>query len=175
MKLLRHFKYHENIISIFDIMTTPPNTKNFSDIYIVTDLMESDLERIIRSKQLLTDQHFQYFLYQILRSLKYIHSANVLHRDLKPSNILVNANCDLAGRYMYFMTNVCLNICFCLCGYIHICMFAYITVCMCMSVDVYIVITWSMPIAIWQVNVVMCVCISIFVCVFLCMCMNSCL
>ena len=41
-------------------------------------------------------QHFQYFLYQILRSLKYVHSANVLHRDLKPSNILVNANCDLA-------------------------------------------------------------------------------
>ncbi|KVI00401.1 Protein kinase, ATP binding site-containing protein [Cynara cardunculus var. scolymus] len=36
-----------------------------------------------------------YFLYQILRGLKYIHSANVLHRDLKPSNLLLNANCDL--------------------------------------------------------------------------------
>lgn len=96
MKLLRHFNSHENIISIFDIMTVPPNTQLFNDIYIVTNLMESDLERIIRSRQVLTDQHFQYFLYQILRSLKYVHSANVLHRDLKPSNILVNANCDLA-------------------------------------------------------------------------------
>jgi serine/threonine protein kinase len=96
MKLLRHFNSHENIISIFDIMTVPPNTQQFNDIYIVTNLMESDLERIIRSRQVLTDQHFQYFLYQILRSLKYVHSANVLHRDLKPSNILVNANCDLA-------------------------------------------------------------------------------
>lgn len=38
---------------------------------------------------------WQYFMYQILRGLKYIHSANVLHRDLKPSNLLVNANCDL--------------------------------------------------------------------------------
>lgn len=46
--------------------------------------------------QVLTDQHLQYFLYQILRGLKYVHSANVLHRDLKPSNLLVNANCDLA-------------------------------------------------------------------------------
>jgi serine/threonine protein kinase len=37
----------------------------------------------------------QYFIYQILRGLKYIHSAHVLHRDLKPSNLLLNANCDL--------------------------------------------------------------------------------
>lgn len=39
--------------------------------------------------------HVQYFLYQLLRGLKYIHSAHVLHRDLKPSNLLLNANCDL--------------------------------------------------------------------------------
>jgi hypothetical protein len=37
----------------------------------------------------------QFFLYQLLRGLKYLHSANVLHRDLKPSSILVNAACDL--------------------------------------------------------------------------------
>ncbi len=32
---------------------------------------------------------------QILRGLKFIHTANVLHRDLKPSNLLLNASCDL--------------------------------------------------------------------------------
>jgi len=96
IKLLKHFNTHENIITVFDIMTVPPNTTDFDDIYIVTNLMESDLERIIRSNQPLTDQHYQYFVYQILRGLKFIHSANVLHRDLKPSNLLVNSNCDLA-------------------------------------------------------------------------------
>lgn len=96
IKLLRHFCSHENIINIIDIMTVPPGSPQFEDIYIVTNLMESDLERIISSRQPLSDQHYQYFLYQILRALKYIHSANVLHRDLKPSNLLVNANCDLA-------------------------------------------------------------------------------
>lgn len=54
-------------------------------MYIITNLMESDLDRIISSTQQLTDQHFQYFLYQIFRGLKYIHSASVLHRDLKVS------------------------------------------------------------------------------------------
>jgi mitogen-activated protein kinase 1/3 len=96
LKLLRHFNSHENIITLYDIMTVPPNTPDFTDIYLVTNLMESDLERIIRSRQSLTDQHYQYFMYQMLRALKYIHSANVLHRDLKPSNLLVNTNCDLA-------------------------------------------------------------------------------
>jgi len=44
--------------------------------------MEADLGSIIMSKQDLTDSHCQYLLYQILRGLKYIHSASVLHRDL---------------------------------------------------------------------------------------------
>jgi mitogen-activated protein kinase 7 len=57
--------------------------------------MEADLHQIIRSRQPLTDSHHQYFVYQLCRGLKYIHSANVLHRDLKPGNLLVNADCEL--------------------------------------------------------------------------------
>lgn len=48
--------------------------------------------------QQLSNDHICYFLYQILRGLKYIHSANVLHRDLKPSNLLINTTCDLKVR-----------------------------------------------------------------------------
>lgn len=37
----------------------------------------------------------QYFVYQTLRALKTMHSADIVHRDLKPANLLLNANCDL--------------------------------------------------------------------------------
>ncbi|CAN6860125.1 hypothetical protein F2Q70_00003409 [Brassica cretica] len=93
IKLLRHLE-HENVVIIKDIIR-PPKKETFTDVYIVYELMDTDLHQIIRSDQPLTDDHCQYFLYQILRGLKYIHSANVLHRDLKPSNLLLNANCDL--------------------------------------------------------------------------------
>jgi mitogen-activated protein kinase 1/3 len=93
IRLLRHFD-HENIIKILDI-EPPPSLAEFDDVYIISDLMETDLHRVIYSRQNLTDDHIQYFLYQMLCALKYIHSAGVLHRDLKPSNILLNADCHL--------------------------------------------------------------------------------
>ncbi|KAM7261084.1 hypothetical protein ACFE04_026559 [Oxalis oulophora] len=93
IKLLRHMD-HDNVISIKDIIR-PPLKENFNDVYIVYELMHTDLHQIIRSNKGLTDEHCRHFLYQLLRGLKYVHSANILHRDLKPSNLLLNANCDL--------------------------------------------------------------------------------
>lgn len=62
--------------------------------------METDMYKLLKSQHLSND-HVCYFLYQILRGLKYIHSANVLHRDLKPSNLLLNTTCDLKVGNFY--------------------------------------------------------------------------
>lgn len=85
---------HENVLGIKRILK-PKDRASFDEIYVVSELMETDLAQIIKSNQPLTDDHIQFFLYQILRGLKYVHSAGIYHRDLKPRNLLVNSNCDL--------------------------------------------------------------------------------
>ena len=94
LKILRHLR-HDNIISILDVMEPPAEDSDFHDVYVVLDLMESDLHHIIHSVQPLSNEHVKFFLYQIVRGLKYVHSARLLHRDLKPSNLLINRNCEL--------------------------------------------------------------------------------
>ena len=32
-------------------------------------------------------------LYNLLCTLNYVHTANIIHRDIKPANILVNQDC----------------------------------------------------------------------------------
>ena len=100
------------IISILDIIK-PPSIEAFKEVYcdyplkfisllcpthefraVIQELMETDMHRVIRTQDL-SDDHAQYFIYQTLRALKALHSADVIHRDLKPSNLLLNANCDL--------------------------------------------------------------------------------
>lgn len=81
LRLLKHMN-HENIIGLLDVYSPHcENIETFQQIYLVTHLMGADLNNIIRTQRL-TDEHVQFLVYQMLRGLKYIHSAGVIHRYL---------------------------------------------------------------------------------------------
>ena len=48
--------------------------------------MESDLHQVIKENYDLTTEHYQFFLYQLLRALKYIHTCQKIYPARPASN-----------------------------------------------------------------------------------------
>eukprot|EP00742_Colponemidia_sp_Colp-10_P002204 GILJ01002356.1.p1 GENE.GILJ01002356.1~~GILJ01002356.1.p1 ORF type:complete len:371 (-),score=65.01 GILJ01002356.1:264-1340(-) len=87
---LQELNGHENIVRLLNVL----KAENDKDIYLVFDYMETDLHAVIRAN-ILEEIHKQYIVYQLLKSLKFMHTAEMLHRDMKPSNILLNSECHV--------------------------------------------------------------------------------
>lgn len=79
---------HPNIIRLLNVM----RAVNGNDLYLVFELMETDLHAVIRSG-ILQPIHKQFITYQIVRCVRHLHARKIIHRDLKPANILLNSEC----------------------------------------------------------------------------------
>ena len=88
--LLQELNGHDNIIRLLNVI----KAENDLDLYLVFDYMEADLFNVIRAN-ILQDIHKKFIIYQTLKALKFIHSADIIHRDLKPSNIFINSDCHV--------------------------------------------------------------------------------
>jgi len=66
-------------------------------IFLVMELVGPDLRDVINnSKELQIDEEATIIImYNLLCSINFMHSANVIHRDIKPSNLLLNEECHL--------------------------------------------------------------------------------
>ncbi|XP_059193798.1 mitogen-activated protein kinase 4 [Centropristis striata] len=87
---------HENVVRVHEVLAPygrplPRDPTQLSALYIVQECMETDLARLLEQGPLPAG-HATLLFYQLLRGLKFIHSANVLHRDLKPANIFINTD-----------------------------------------------------------------------------------
>ena len=106
LKLLKHIR-HENIISLSDIFISP-----LEDIYFVTELLGTDLHRLLTSRPL-EKQFIQYFLYQILVSSREAAAAKTSYFASRASlrvhtSILIDCRSILFP--LYFITPVPYNV-----------------------------------------------------------------
>lgn len=98
LKLLNHLS-HENIVRLVDVLPGGATcAREQQDVYVAMESMDTDLHQIIRSKQALSDEHAQYFMYQLFCALQFMHSADVLHRDLKPGCAHIPASASSSAR-----------------------------------------------------------------------------
>lgn len=88
--ILSQLRNHPFIINLQDVH----KAENDQDIYLVFECMDADVRTVIRASVLLPIHH-KYILWQLLCSLKFIHTVGLIHRDLKPSNILINADSSI--------------------------------------------------------------------------------
>lgn len=92
LKLMRLVN-HPNIIGLLNVFTPQKTLQDFSDVYLVMELMDASLTSVISMR--LDQERISYLMYQLLCGIKHLHSANIIHRDLKPSNIVVDRRCTL--------------------------------------------------------------------------------
>lgn len=84
------------IIKIFDIGIQPPANKNDKELhYIVMEYIAgSTLSTLLEGESLpnrtALEKRLRIF-WQLLQSINYAHSQNVVHRDLKPDNVMLTA------------------------------------------------------------------------------------
>nr|XP_046205959.1 mitogen-activated protein kinase 4-like isoform X2 [Oncorhynchus gorbuscha] len=95
VKITRRLQ-HENVVRVHEVLgpygrPLHHDPAQLSALYIVQECMEMDLAHLLEQGPL-PSGHTTLLFYQLLRGLKFIHSANVLHRDLKPANIFLNTD-----------------------------------------------------------------------------------
>lgn len=82
-------------VKLHDIVIPAENSedlKTFKHIFLVMDFVDLDMTTLFEQNRPadFSEEHLLYLLYNLLCSIHFLETANIMHRDLKPSNILIN-------------------------------------------------------------------------------------
>eukprot|EP00300_Choanocystis_sp_HF-7_P042048 c8821_g1_i1.p1 GENE.c8821_g1_i1~~c8821_g1_i1.p1 ORF type:complete len:520 (+),score=121.62 c8821_g1_i1:19-1578(+) len=93
---LRCLRHHPDIVQLHEIILGRGDSK---DVYLICEYVESDLYTMVQSVECSAEERdrtlsnpatTKWIIYQLVRSLAYMHSAGLMHRDIKTGNILID-------------------------------------------------------------------------------------
>lgn len=77
MVFLKKVQYFQ-IIGLLNAFTPQKTLEEFSDLYIVMELMDANLCQVIQMD--LDHERMSYLLYQMLCGIRHLHAAGIIHR-----------------------------------------------------------------------------------------------
>jgi mitogen-activated protein kinase 1/3 len=97
--IMKHFSavpWNTHTVKLLQLIC-PSNLQKQPYLFLVMEYLPTDLKSVFAQepKCLVTKQHMLLIFYNLLCSLSFIHSANIMHRDIKPANILVDSECNV--------------------------------------------------------------------------------
>nr|ABD62975.1 glycogen synthase kinase 3 [Schmidtea mediterranea] len=109
LQIMRQLK-HQNIVELLFFFYSNGEKKDEVYLNLVLEFIPETVYRVARhyhkNKQTIPLLFIKLYMYQLMRSLAYIHNLGICHRDIKPQNLLVDPDtgvlklCDFGSAKM---------------------------------------------------------------------------
>ena len=82
--------HHENIVNFEHYFEDTDN------VYMLIELCPNQtLHELLKRRKAITELEVQYYVYQLIKALQYLHNLKIIHRDLKLANLFLTENMNL--------------------------------------------------------------------------------
>ncbi|NXT54929.1 MOK kinase, partial [Pluvianellus socialis] len=96
IQALKRLSPHPNILMLHEVVFD----KKAGSLSLICELMDMNIYDLIKGmRKPLPEKKIRNYMYQLCKSLDYIHRNGIFHRDVKPENILVKQNTLKLGDF----------------------------------------------------------------------------